>query len=414
MIVLVALAIVIGFNYICESEICFIIPQCIMAVITAIYIGKKAKEEKSERQRVNEAFDYLEQVSFAFMRSGKIDAALRETYLLFKDGRMKEALALTLDKLKTHVADDDKSKIFTELEETYPINHVNKLHSYMLDAEKYGGHTRRAIFILKREQYRSKERILLYIENVRLKRKSVVMSCFAGMIVSLVMIAFAPERQALTGNSIFKFSVLLYVIALCAIAIYAYKKTVGNYLIERRIYSDDELLKKLKKYYHKEKFIGRRTLYKILSNEIRYAFTEWILSVALLLETHNVEGAIRESASKAPVLLKPYISTFLKTLKKSPQDPSAYIDFLDEFAFPEVTSSMRLLYSLSIGTLDNIEDAIDHILEQNDLYILTVKKELEDKKMAGLSLLFMMPVVVTSFKLIADMSVILLFFVSSL
>ena len=413
-IVLLMVAGILALNTICGAGISFIAVDVVVAAISGIYISGMIEKEKMYYSKARDAFDYMEQLSFAFVRNGQVVEALEETRALFDGGRMKETLDQTMKYLDEEFEMDGRRKALKYIEQQYPTALIVKLHDYMVRAESYGGDIRRAISILKNEQYERKLSMREFAKQLKVKRKNCIFSCLAGMLISGIMILFAPDRNALTENIIYRISLMVFSILSCLIVAFAYKKTVIDFLEDKKMYSDDEMRDKLKRYISGKGFLNRIVLKKVIGNEMRFAFTEWILSITLLLESHNVEGAIEESLVTAPYCMKPYLMEFVDKVHENPGEIAPYSEFLEDFSFSEVKSSMRLLYALSVGTVDSLGEAVTHLIEQNSSSLKMLEEERKDARLAEMSMLFMMPVALTSLKLIADMSVILLYFISRL
>ena len=405
---------ILAVNTICGGRVSFIIVDLVVAAVTGIYVSVKREQEKEYYDKLQDAFDYMEQLSFAFIRTGQVSEALGETRALFESGNMRETLDKAITCLDEEFDIAGRRKALTIIEREYPTSLIVKLHDYMVRAENYGGDVRRAVSILKNEQYERKLSMKEFAKQLGIKRKNCIFSCLAGALISGIMIMFVPDKSALTESSIYQISLMIFSVLSCMIILFSYKKTVVDFLADKKMYSDEQMRDKLKRYISGKGFLDRIVLKKVIGDEVRFAFTEWILSVTLLLESHNVEGAIEESIETAPYCMKPYLMEFVDKVRKHPGELSPYAEFLEDFSFSEVKSSMRLLYSLSVGSVDSVGDAITHLIEQNASALKGVEDERREARLAGMSLMFMIPVALTSLKLIADMSVILIHFISKL
>ncbi|MBQ9342269.1 MAG: hypothetical protein IJT81_07930 [Lachnospiraceae bacterium] len=406
------LAGILALNTICGGSVSFAAIDIAVAIIIGLYISHMKSVEQYNTVKFQDAFDYMEQFSFAFLRKGQIGEALNETKELFCDGKMRETLDGAISFLAEEYDMEGRRKALSYIEKEYPTALIVKLHDYIIRAESYGGDIRRAISILKKEQCAKKLSIWEFAKELKVKRKNCILSCAAGGIISATMTFLAPDREALSGNIVYQAGLLFFCVMSCLVIALSYKKTVVDLLADKRMYSDEEIRDKLKRYISGKVFLSKIMLKKVIGQEMRFAFTEWILSVTLLLETHNVEGAIEESLETSPYCMKPFLMEFVDKVHENPGEVTPYVGFLEDFSFPEVRSSMRLLYSLSIGTVESVEEAITHLIEQNSNSLKSLENEKKDLRLAGLNMLFMLPVVITSVKLITDMSVILLCFIS--
>ena len=94
-----------------------------------------------------------------------------------------------------------------------------------------------------------------------------------------------------------------------------------------------------------------------------------------------------------------------------PEDSAPYHAFLKDFSVPEVHSAMGILYSLSVGNSANADKQIGELVEKNLELLDHAEMELLRSSANGLYVLFLLPVVVASFKLIVDMIFMMLNFI---
>ena len=89
---------ILAFNTICGGRYSFIAIDVVVALISGFYISGKISGEKNNYNKLEEAFDYMEQLSFACIRNGQVAEALNETAALFTEGKMHDTLneAITL------------------------------------------------------------------------------------------------------------------------------------------------------------------------------------------------------------------------------------------------------------------------------------------------------------------------------
>ena len=100
-------------------------------------------------------------------------------------------------------------------------------------------------------------------------------------------------------------------------------------------------------------------------------------------------------------------------LEMQPESSEAYHMFLQEFAIPEIHSAMGILFSLSIGNSGNADKQISELVDKNlEMLDITETKMLE-KSASGMYMLFLIPVLTASFKLVVDMVVLMLMFIQA-
>ncbi|MBO4214427.1 MAG: hypothetical protein J5876_05545, partial [Lachnospiraceae bacterium] len=144
---------ILAFNTICGGRYSFIAIDVVVALISGFYISGKISGEKNNYNKLEEAFDYMEQLSFAFIRNGQVAEALNETAALFTEGKMHDTLNEAITLLDEEYDMTGRRKALEHIEVEYPTSLIVKLHDYMVRAETYGGDVKRAISVLKNEQY---------------------------------------------------------------------------------------------------------------------------------------------------------------------------------------------------------------------------------------------------------------------
>ena len=145
--------------------------------------------------------------------------------------------------------------------------------------------------------------------------------------------------------------------------------------------------------------------------EVKYAFPNWLLDIVLLLQSENVQVALQKSQEHVPGVLRAELNQLTKRLELQPESAEPYHLFLHDFAIPEVHSAMGILYSLSIGNSGNGDKQISELVEKNLALLDDTERELLMSSASGMYVLFLLPVVVASFKLIVDMVFLMLAFV---
>jgi hypothetical protein len=86
--------------------------------------------------------------------------------------------------------------------------------------------------------------------------------------------------------------------------------------------------------------------------------------------------------------------------------------FMQEFQIPEVHAAMSMLFSLSAGSSGRAERQISELIVQNLEMLDAVEKERLHDKSSGMYLLFLAPVVTASMKLVVDMALFMMSFLS--
>lgn len=383
-------------------------------VLFFLLVEKERRRKEKEDGRFEDCADYLQQMLFAFEKTREVTLSLQETAGLFPKGDMHEVLERALQFLeKTYTGNSAEDALYM-VEKGYPTEEVKILHSFMLEAQRQGGEIENAVAVLKEEHRRYRTRINLFQEQCRKQRHNILLACIAGMLLCSSILYLVPDGSMLTDYSLYHIGTVFLIILNFTIMYFGIHVTTKDWLKEEKTYSDEEIEKKLLRYLNGEQKLGRRTLKKILDKEVEKAFPGWMLSMALLLQSQDVAGAITQSSQGRSPILYYYIRQMLSELREKPDSPEPYMNFLGEFAKPETTTFMKLLYAIASGGCKDAPRQLGDLLERCNQMAEQAVLLKQENSVAWMQALFMMPTLLASFKLILDMSMLLVSFLSRL
>ena len=127
--------------------------------------------------------------------------------------------------------------------------------------------------------------------------------------------------------------------------------------------------------------IGRSLSIKNLKRSIQRAFPGWLMDIILLLQSENVQVAFVKSKEHVPVVLAHEVETLVDQI--------------------EMESSNRA------------DQQISELIERNLTMLDVAEKERLANLSSGMYLLFLAPVVTASLKLVTDMAIFMLSFLTS-
>ena len=115
---------------------------------------------------------------------------------------------------------------------------------------------------------------------------------------------------------------------------------------------------------------------------------------------------------RVPPVLRRDLECLIANLEMDPESVMPYHRFLSEFSIPEVHAAMSTLYSLSEGNSGNMKQQLSELVKRNlEMMHLADCERIRDKN-SGMYLLFLAPVLVASIKLLVDMAIFLLTFLT--
>lgn len=376
------------------------------ACLFPFFLRNLYRNRYGQRQFV-EINSYMEQFLYSFQKSGKILVTLKDVEKLFANGmmhtRIQEAIAYIED---TYDEDHVEKKGLAMIEQEYPIHHVAMIHRFALQVEEKGGEYGEAIRLMLDARRMWADRSYELLKEKKRKRTQILISVLVSLLLCSVFV-YVAERVSLsiTGFTIVKVVTLLTLLLDIWIFYVADRKLSMESMDET--YDEKELLRQYEKVKRSEAKkhaeLGTRIAKKNVSRALQKMFPQWLLEVSLLLQSENVQVAIMESYDEAPVLIKPALRELIQKLQLRPTDMEPYLEFLQEYALPEIQSSMKMLYALSEGTGGNANNQISDIIRRNQLLLDQAQKMKNEDALGGLYALFLAPQLTGGAKMLVDM-----------
>jgi Flp pilus assembly protein TadB len=160
--------------------------------------------------------------------------------------------------------------------------------------------------------------------------------------------------------------------------------------------------------------LGHTLLRRRLKREISVAFPQWLMELALLLQSDNVQVAIFKTVDTALPVMRPELRKLRERLLADPASPAPFLEFFENFRMPEITTSMQMLYSLSIGSGGDSDQQIANIVKRNNTILDRAEDMRNDDSMSGLYTLFLLPVLLGGCVLMVDMTMFLMSFIANI
>ena len=137
------------------------------------------------------------------------------------------------------------------------------------------------------------------------------------------------------------------------------------------------------------------------------------MDLVLLLQNENVYVALEKSKENIPGILRDEVEILIDKIAMNPESAKPYHDFFVEFDIAEIKTAMSMLYSLSSGNGADADEQIKKIIEKNQKMLNKAEKNRFKDLNANLYLLFLAPVLSASLKLVVDMAVFMVTFLTS-
>lgn len=393
----------------------------------------KGQRFQEARKRFLDVSLYIDTLLYSFLKEQKIIRAFEDVKSTLADGHMKETVSRAIDHMMLTF---DETEVFVDamriIEDEYKCNRIVNAHEFMAHAEYYGGDIKESARILLKDKSAWERRILRNIEDRQRMFHQIILSVVTSVIISGIILYLPVLSMDISSNIIVQIlsvalivlddkhakkleeykaynpakelraSILMAVIPALASAFLLYTDrqwpavaAMGAALICLNQHR-----------------IGHRLMKKNLIADVKSAFPKWLMDLALLIQSENVQVAIQKSREHIPVILKEEVNTLVERLDVEPESSDPYHRFLDCLNLPEINAAMGMLYAVSIGNSGNCGSQIDELITKNlEMLDVADTARLKDKT-AGMYLLFLAPVITASFKMIVDMAIFLISFLS--
>lgn len=408
-------------------------------------------------KRYEEVSVYLDILMYAFAKEGKVIRAFEDVVNTLEEGRLRAVVKEALEHMQ--MGFDDPHFLHNSMkyiEKEYACERIKTIHAFMVHVENYGGSIQMPIEILMDDKARWIQRI----DKAIAERKKLFTQILLSVAVSLGIcgiILYLPVMNVdISQNILVQIMGCMVVFIDDFIIIKGQKYLTEDWLRLDEMGEDAFYEKKMTEYetydslkqrrlsmiiasapavlaagsillghewlfiifilmavvFVNQHKIGHALLKKRLIKNLRSAFPRWLLDIALLLQSENVHMAIEKSLETAPAILNSNLKQLLAGIQMQPEAAKPYHVFLKEFNMPDIHSAVGALYSMSVGNWTNADSQIKELISRNlKLMDLADSARLSDKN-SGMYLLFLAPVLSASFKLLIDMAVFLLMFLS--
>ena len=409
------------------------------------------------RKRFLDASLYIDTLLYSFLKEKKIIRAFEDVKSTLEEGHMKSVVSRALDHMMLTF---DETSVFVDamkiIEDEYKCNRIISAHEFMAHAEYYGGDINESAKILLQDKGAWERRILHNIEDRQRMFRQIILSVATSVIICGIILYLPILNMDISGNIIVQILSIVLVILDDLIILWGQRFLEVDYLSVDLLPDDEKHAMKLEEYKNynaKKEFrtsvfmavipaivsvylickgrqwpaaaamgltlimlnqhrIGHRLMKKNLIAEVKSAFPKWLMDLALLIQSENVQVAIQKSRAHLPVILKGEVDTLVDRLDIEPESSEPYHRFLECLTLPEINAAMGMLYAVSIGNSGNCGSQIEELITKNLEMLDAADTERLKDKTAGMYLLFLAPVITASFKMIVDMAIFLLSFLA--
>lgn len=429
----------------------------LMLPVLVLDMYKKMYEQK----RFSDVCSYMEQMLYAFQKTGKVVSALKETREIFDEGQMRrciEEAILYMELGRAESAQGILREGLQRIEQCYSCRKLIMVHRLLTEAEEYGGETEDSIVLVLEDIERFKKRgYLLQAEKKKSHIDNMISIVVATLLCAVALYVLdAMKTMFAVGSTmdifalpVIQLSSVLFILLLLQIYVKSARSLTDDWLMEDALYDAAYIMRsydlvmnydegKAKKksmilatafaiptvlffllgrripavvcllvaaFLMVRQGIGYRLASRDVEAELYQALPQWLFQMILLLQNNNVQVAIAKSAEDAPTVLGRELLTLRERIRERPDRLQSYTDFCKNFDLPEMTSCMKMLHAFSENGTGNVRVQMNHLLER----VVEMQENADERQNENIAfrmkLIFSYPVVAATAKLLADLSV---------
>lgn len=432
-----------------------------MAMLPQVIIN--SYKNMYEQKRFSDVNMYIEQVLYSFRKTPKIITALQDAEkIIAGDSPMRECIGEAVRYILYEYSEDNSLDTGLHMiEKNYQCQRLKDVHALMLKTEKIGGDYESSIKILLSGRAVWETETCKFQKECKNRQRMVnialILVCGVCLFTPLVILRFAPAVD-ITASPVYKIGTVFMILISMRTYIKADSMAAVNWLRNESALTEEEqrqLYQKVKYYdFASEKRksliwtavlagagivflllkwrypavlcallcffmanqhkIGYKLAKKRCREEIVKAFPQWLMEISLLLQvSDNVNTAIARSMEEAPAILTESLEEMQGRIMENPESNEPYMNFMKEFGIMEVQSAMGMLYSISSGRGGDAALQIDEILSKNTALLGQSESLANDNRLAALYWQFLFPSVIGGGKLIVDMTLVTIAFMST-
>ena len=414
------------------------------------------RKMKEYQQRFFDVSMYLDTILYSFIKEEKVELAVRDVYHALPEGKMKIVVGMAHDYMTMAYEDVEfLGESLAMIDQEYPCKRMRDVHNFMTHVEYYGGEIEKPVSLLLADKSRWEKRIKEEMANRNKQFVDVLLSVIASLVICGAILYLPIMDMDISREPLLQILAVILIV-IDAWILYRAQRFVAVDWIGLQLQDKEELYqKKMQEYqeYDEQKQkrlsyilagigaivtiivfctgnqwmtmlcltvvllflnqhkVGKYLLEKKLRREIMYAFPNWLLDLVLLLQSENVQVALQKSKEFVPGVLRKELYQLTEQLEMEPESAKPYHEFLKNFFIPEINSAMGILYSIAIGNSGNADKQISELVDKNMELLDMTERQMLKRQAGEMQILFLLPVLVASFKLIADMMVLMLQFV---
>ena len=422
------------------------VPSIFLASLKGMYSAKQ----------FSDVSDYMEQLLYSFRRKRKILPSLEDVYIAFEDdnGPMKELVAKAMEYIRTADTEGDiYREAFDIIEKEYSNDRLRSLHNFLIAVENNGGAVENSVDLLLEERAMWDERVHVFQKEKNTIKRNITLSIIFSLVLCFgILFIFSVDTLAklqIPKNLLVQTTSTAAIILNMILFVHITNKFTQSWLKKEVKQTNYQILRD---YFYVENYnpaqerksaiiwtactsliwilglIFDQTLIviagagislfcafssqisyslakKSTTKEIQKAFPQWLMELALILQSDNVQVSISKTLDSAPVVLRPELEKLVEKFEEAPHSLKPYSEFLKQYDLSDIKSAMKMLYSVSTSGTGNIDEQIADLIKKQNSLMDKAERITNGDQLAGMTTINMVPMLFCILKSVVDMTV---------
>lgn len=420
----------------------------VIYLITIPLLLRNKLTEGIEYTKFIDVGNYMEQLLYSFRRHSKIGSALEDTVQIFPSGPMEESIMMGIEHInESCTVGNAYEEALGLVEVRYQCTMLERIHKFLVGVEMMGGSHLSGVDLLIVDRNKWVNRILEGQKGKVLLKRNMTLATFLSLaIVGSTLLMIPDEFKSIHTTTLAQCTTLGVVTANYLLWLYVQYKLTGSYIYVNNSLSEDMINKyksKLEKNtgvsikktmlmmifiiiggfsYYKYRNTGitvgiliisvvcltqnyrsRKYAIKRLGRELMKVFPDWMLTIALQLQSDNVQVSIASSVDSAPVILRDELNILVDRLEENPLGIEPFVSFYESLELQELESAMKMLYVMNQYGEEEMSQQIETLVERNSILQDKGEQLKLDDFLAGMGFFVLLPMLLGAMKMLVDM-----------
>lgn len=417
-------------------------------------------KNKYEMKKFLDVSAYLEQILYSFKRKPKILSSLKDATILFEgedDSRFNDAINQAIEHIQYGETSGDVYKeAFQYIENEYGCKRVSKTHSFLARVENAGGDPEDAINILLEDRSLWVSRIQSLLQEKGKIRLNVTIGIALSLVVVTMCVYMLPPDFKIYAQVASQLARTI-TIGLDMLIWFYVQYALGQSLLD---VDKDAPFEEIERSYNivmhgtgesKNKtfaiaavmcilgavisfitigtapavvlalfsiiiFTQPKRQYKVcfkrVKREVEKAFPDWLLSLALQMQTDNLHVSIIKTSLDAPRILMEELQKLQDGIEIHPDELEPFANFFKKLEIADIMTAMKMLYAMDqFGAADSQEQIKALVNRNTEIMDKAERMRLEDH-LAGISFAMLLPMLTGVISMLTDLVLVMGFVLS--